>query len=56
MLYTVSFLNSSSQNWEISRHFSTLRAARKWSVWLSGHSYCAEAAIYRGGPGGERVA
>lgn len=40
---TVSFLNATGE-WLVSRHFSTLRAARNW------------AAIYRGGQGGERLA
>ena len=56
MLYSVSFLSSSSQTWQVSRFFSTVRAARKWSTWLAGQAAVAQTAIHRGGPGGEVVA
>lgn len=51
---SVSFLNTTGE-WEVSRFFSTVRAARSWARWLSGRSYVREVAIHRGGAGGERL-
>lgn len=52
-LLSVSLLTASG--WQISRHFSTLRAARRWARWLREQSYAQDVAIHRGGQGGERV-
>jgi hypothetical protein len=51
---SVSFLHANGE-WHVSRHFSTLRAARNWARFLRSHSYVSEVVIHRGGPGGERV-
>jgi hypothetical protein len=54
-MFTVTFLNSNSGQWEVSRHTSTLRVARNWAKWLGQQSFVSETAIYRGPAGGERV-
>jgi hypothetical protein len=53
-LLSVSFADANGV-WSVSRYFNTIRAARRWAKWLSGHSYVREVAIHRGGQGGERV-
>jgi hypothetical protein len=55
MTYSVSFLSAAS-SWEVSRFFSTLRAARKWASWLASQPYATKVAIHRGGVGGELIA
>jgi hypothetical protein len=55
-ILSVSFLNANSGNWELSRYFQTVRAARRWARWLSTQSHVTEVAVHRGGAGGERLA
>ena len=50
---SVSFLSAGA--WQVSRHFSTVRAARSWARWLRAQSYVEAVAIHRGGPGGELI-
>ncbi len=50
------FLLNASGEWLLSRHFSTVRAARNWAKWLRTQSYAKDVAVYRGGQGGERLA
>jgi hypothetical protein len=53
-LLSVSLLSNGT--WQVSRYFSTVRAARNWARFLRSQSYVSEVAIHRGGQGGERVA
>jgi hypothetical protein len=53
--YTVTFLDSNTGNWEVSRYFRTVRAARNWAKWLRTTNFVTEAAVYRGPAGGERI-
>lgn len=53
-LLSVSFVDASGE-WQLSRYFETLRAARNWAKMLSSKAYVREVAIHRGGQGGERV-
>jgi len=53
-LLSVSFVDAFGE-WQLSRYFQTLRAARSWARWLSSQPYAHEVAIHRGGQGGERV-
>lgn len=52
--YTVTLTTLSGEA-QVSRHFQTVKAARKWHRWLLTQSYVRDAAIYRGGVGGERI-
>ena len=54
--YSVQFLSTSTGSWELSRYFSTVRAARAWAQWLTSQNFIREVTILRGGPGGEPVA
>lgn len=54
-LLSVSFVDATGE-WQLSRYFETLRAARNWARMLASKSYVREVAIHRGGQGGERVA
>lgn len=52
-LYTVSFVTPAGEH-VVSRHFSTLRAARKYAGWLvSRPAMAVKAKIYRGSAGSE---
>ncbi len=52
-MFTVTFLNSQTNNEEVSRFFETLAAARKWAKWLEKQMWVSEARIFRGPAGGE---
>lgn len=54
-LYTVSFVTPAGET-VVSRHFSTLRAARKWAAFLVSRPAMAKSAkIYRGSAGSELI-
>ena len=53
-LFSVSFVDAQGV-FQVSRLFSSVRAARKWGAWLAKQSYCREVVLHCGGPGGERL-
>jgi hypothetical protein len=54
-VYTVTFAKTAGA-FEISRYFSTKKAAMKWAKWLSSASYILAVNVYRGPAGGELIA
>jgi hypothetical protein len=52
--FEVTFKDQAGE-WQRSRLFQTICAARTWARWLSGKSFVADVAIHRGGAGGELV-
>jgi hypothetical protein len=54
-MFTVTFRNSYTDQFEISRHCTTLRMARSWAKWLVQQKFVAQVVIYRGPAGGTRV-
>lgn len=51
--FVVEFLTA--EGWQFSRTFTQVRNARKWRAWLAQQTWCNEARVMRGGPGGELV-
>lgn len=49
-LYSVSFVSLDGRE-TVSRHFSTVRAARKYAAWLAAKPYANGVKVYRGQPG-----
>jgi hypothetical protein len=53
-LLTVSFLHIDGTIY-VSRHFTTLAAARKWAAFIAKGGYAVEVSIHRGQAGGDLI-
>lgn len=52
-MYTVAFINRQTAAFEVSRYFTTKRAAVKWAKWLTTTAFVTKALVYHGPAGGD---